>query len=297
LAPSARTADDHRLEGLANAQQLAIDRCGRTGGDDDALTLAGVENPGWEKRFSSGGGRCPSAARARRRNDAPRRRHQCARIGYRQLVRNALVSDFDGTITQRDVYSLIAERCMPQPPADYFARYRQHRLTHFEAMAAYFAHAPTDEAAFDELLEATEPDPALSNAVRRLQAASWDLIIVSAGSTFYIDRVLGRAGVRAIVHANPGRLERGRGLVLEPPQSSPFFSADVGIDKAAVVRDACARYEQVAFAGDGPPDVPAALIVPPGLRFARGFLAEELRRRNEGFRPYTRWSDIAEVLA
>jgi 2-hydroxy-3-keto-5-methylthiopentenyl-1-phosphate phosphatase len=212
-------------------------------------------------------------------------------------MRNALVSDFDGTITRHDVYALIAERCMPQPPADYFERYRRQQISHFDAMAAYFAHAPTDEAAFDDLLDATEPDSALAGAVTRLNAASWDLIIVSAGSSFYIDRILRRAGVEAVVHANPGRLEPGRGLVLELPRSSPFFSAEVGIDKAAVVRDAATRYEQIAFAGDGPPDVPPALLVPGERRFARGFLAGELRRRHEAFRPYARWSEIAEVLA
>jgi 2-hydroxy-3-keto-5-methylthiopentenyl-1-phosphate phosphatase len=33
----------------------------------------------------------------------------------------ALVSDFDGTITGRDFYELIAERYMPRDPTDYFA--------------------------------------------------------------------------------------------------------------------------------------------------------------------------------
>jgi 2-hydroxy-3-keto-5-methylthiopentenyl-1-phosphate phosphatase len=52
----------------------------------------------------------------------------------------------------------------------------------------------------------------------------------------------------------------------------------------------------VAFAGDGPPDLQAALLVPPGLRFARGGLAEELRARGEAFQPFSRWSEIAREL-
>jgi 2-hydroxy-3-keto-5-methylthiopentenyl-1-phosphate phosphatase len=52
----------------------------------------------------------------------------------------------------------------------------------------------------------------------------------------------------------------------------------------------------VAYAGDGPPDLEPSLMVPPELRFARGWLAEELRARHEPFRPFRRWSEIAETL-
>jgi 2-hydroxy-3-keto-5-methylthiopentenyl-1-phosphate phosphatase len=53
---------------------------------------------------------------------------------------------------------------------------------------------------------------------------------------------------------------------------------------------------QVAFAGDGFPDVQAARLVPPELRFARGALAESLANWGESFRPFVVWSDIAQAL-
>src|SRR5215467_4931273 len=63
------------------------------------------------------------------------------------------VSDYDGTITDKDFYSLLAEHYAPANTPDYFAQYREGRITHFEAMAAYFAFAPTDEQQIEELLE------------------------------------------------------------------------------------------------------------------------------------------------
>jgi hypothetical protein len=39
-----------------------------------------------------------------------------------------------------------------------------------------------------------------------------------------------------------------------------------------------------------------ALLVRPELRFARGFLADALRERGESFRPFRRWSEIANEL-
>lgn len=37
-------------------------------------------------------------------------------------------------------------------------------------------------------------------------------------------------------------------------------------------------------------------MVPAELRFARGWLAAELRAKREGFSEYRRWSEIAEAL-
>lgn len=209
---------------------------------------------------------------------------------------SALVSDFDGTITDFDVYALIADRYMPRDHPDYFAEYRAGRITHFEAMQAFFHFAPTEQQAWDRLLRDTKPDPQLADCVRRLDANGWDLIIVSAGSSWYIERVLGTAGVSATVHSNPGGIEEGRGLVLRLPEDSPFFSPQTGIDKAGVVRAALNRYKKVAFAGEGPPDIEPALLVAPSLRFARRFLAQALDARGEPYQPYRTWSEVVEAL-
>ena len=213
-------------------------------------------------------------------------------------MRKIFISDYDGTITDKDFYSLLAEHYIPADTPDYFAQYREGRITHFEAMAAYFAFAPTEEHLLEELLAASEPDPELSASVAVLERAGWELWVVSAGSSWYVERVLRRAGVAATIYSNPGRVEQGRGLVLEKlDPSSPYHSPSVGVDKSAVVRDAHHLAQTVAFAGDGPPDLKPALLVPPNLRFARGFLAEALRERGEAFRPFSRWSDIARELA
>jgi 2,3-diketo-5-methylthio-1-phosphopentane phosphatase len=215
-----------------------------------------------------------------------------------EKMRKIFVSDYDGTITDKDFYTLLAERYIPADTPDYFAQYREGRITHFEAMMAYFAFAPTEEQQLEELLAASQVDPDLGASAALLQRAGWELLIVSAGSSWYVERVLTRAGVAATVYSNPGRLENGRGLVLEKPDpSSPYHSASVGVDKSAVVRHALHVAETVAFAGDGPPDLQPALLVRPELRFARGFLADALRERGEAFRPFSRWSQIARELA
>src|SRR5262250_3848817 len=144
-------------------------------------------------------------------------------------MRKIFISDYDGTMTDKDFYSLLAERYVPGGTPDYFAQYREGRITHFDAMAAYFAFAPTEEQQLEDLLTASQADPELGASAALLQRAGWELWVVSAGSSWYVERVLRGAGVKATVYSNPGRLERGRGLVLEKlDRSSPFHSASVG---------------------------------------------------------------------
>jgi 2,3-diketo-5-methylthio-1-phosphopentane phosphatase len=213
-------------------------------------------------------------------------------------MRKIFVSDYDGTITDKDFYSLLAERYIPGDAPDYFAQYREGRITHFEAMTSYFAFAPTGEQELEELIAASQADPDLGASAALLQRAGWELWIVSAGSSWYVERVLERAGVAATIYSNPGRLENGRGLVLERlDPSSPYHSSSVGVDKSAVIRHALQVAQAVAFAGDGPTDLQPALLVRTELRFARGFLAEALTERGETFRPFSRWSEIARELA
>lgn len=211
--------------------------------------------------------------------------------------RNLLVSDFDGTITKRDFYELALERvARDEASADYWALYSAGRITHFEAMRGIFSCIRCSNAEIQQILAAMQPDPHLRESMARLRGGGWDVIVVSAGSDWYIRRVLGAAGVNVPVHASPGRFTPTEGLLMDLPIDSPFFSREMGIDKVAAVLDGLNNYEHVAFAGNGPPDVKPALKVKPELRFARTFLAAELTRRKERFIPFDRWSDVAEHL-
>jgi 2-hydroxy-3-keto-5-methylthiopentenyl-1-phosphate phosphatase len=216
-------------------------------------------------------------------------------MGTRGRV-GTLVTDFDGTLTRHDFFDLVLQWLVPSGTPDYWGEYLQGRRNHFETLRAIFASIRADEAEVLRLVEALEPEPDLAGAVSLLARAGWAVVVASAGCDWYIRRVLETCGVRLEVHANPGRFEAGRGLLMEPPTGSPYCSPTHGIDKAAVVRAALAA-GRAAFAGDGLPDLEAARLVEPGLRFARGTLAAALRREGLAFRPFEDWSDVARALA
>jgi 2,3-diketo-5-methylthio-1-phosphopentane phosphatase len=210
-------------------------------------------------------------------------------------MHKVLVSDFDGTMTRRDFYQLVVERLLPPGTPDYWGEYRAGRLTHFDALNAYFAAAVPGEATLHETARDMGLDPHLREGVQLLSSSGWAIVVASAGCGWYISRLLREAGVALEVHANPGMVVGGR-LMMELPRSSPVFSPTTGIDKPGVVRLAQATHDVVAFAGDGPPDLEPALLVRPELRFATGHLAGELERLGEGFHRFKEWSEVARML-
>jgi len=209
---------------------------------------------------------------------------------------NILVSDFDGTLTQYDFFDQVRKRWPIPPEVDPWHKFLAGEITHFEALAGIFSQIRASEADLRELMQSMELDPRLAESMKALQEKGWDVIIASAGCDWYIRRLLEGAGVSVPLHANPGRFSPDHGLIMSFPADARFRSSTTGIDKVAVVRDAIQHADQVAFAGDGPPDLPAALLVKSEFRFARGWLANALREQCEAFHPFHHWSEIADQL-
>lgn len=209
-----------------------------------------------------------------------------------------LVSDFDGTMTANDFYKLAVARLLTPEDLAPWAEYRAGRLTHFQALRRIFGRIRAGEAAMLALVRDMAPDPLLARSVARLDRAGWRVAVASAGCAWYIEHILRSLGLdKAVeVHANPGAPAPDGSLRMDMPVGSPFSCEETGVDKEGVVRHHQRAGSVVAFAGDGFADLPAALAVPPALRFARADLAQALSKRGEGFRPFDRWSEVAEAL-
>jgi HAD superfamily phosphoserine phosphatase-like hydrolase len=207
-----------------------------------------------------------------------------------------LISDFDGTLTNRDYFQLILDRYRPPEAQEIWDRFKSGGLSHFEAIAGVFASLRTDLAGAEALVRELDPSPGLGQAVRRLQAAGWELQIASAGCGWYIERFLVWQGIEAEFHACPGEFVPGKGLVMRPATGSRFADEEHGIDKPAVVRAALARDPVVAVAGDSGTDHDGLLLVPAERRFARRWLADDLRAEGQGFHTFEHWPEIVDCL-
>ncbi len=212
-----------------------------------------------------------------------------------------LVSDFDGTITRNDFYSLVVERLLTPGDLVHWQDYRAGKISHFTALQRIFGSIRAPEEKLLAIVRGMEPDPYLAASLAALRAARWDVVVASAGCDWYIRRILADLHVSLEVHANPGAFAPEPGsrlgsLRMEAPADSPFYSPATGVDKAAIVRFHQERGAVTAYAGDGFTDAPAALLVAPERRFARADLADVLRERGEPFRPFSAWSDVARAL-
>jgi 2-hydroxy-3-keto-5-methylthiopentenyl-1-phosphate phosphatase len=217
-------------------------------------------------------------------------------MNEKHSINGILVSDFDGTMTKYDFFDLARRDLKSVATRDYWQEYVQGKLTHFEALAGIFGSIRTDTATVEDLIDRMELDPQLKHVTGLFHQRGWEIVVASAGCDWYIRRLLDKAGIQIDVHGNPGQFSPEKGLILALPTWSPFFSRETGIDKVAIVRNALKRSPNVAFAGDGRPDLAPALLVPPERRFARGWLAHNLEKKKEGFHPFESWNDIAAIL-
>jgi 2,3-diketo-5-methylthio-1-phosphopentane phosphatase len=211
-------------------------------------------------------------------------------------VRAILVTDFDGTLTSRDFFQIALEHLLPSHLPDYWGDYLSGRRTHFEVLQLIYAAITSSEREVLDVLPWAGLEPQLAQLIAQLRRAGWKVIVASAGCCWYIERLLASQGVVLEIHSNPGQFTLNQGLRMELPVDSPYFSATHGIDKAAVVRHALDSGLPVAFAGDGYPDLEAARLVAADLRFARGALAESLRRLELPFQPFEHWAQVANQL-
>ncbi|MEQ9411059.1 MAG: HAD-IB family phosphatase [Fuerstiella sp.] len=207
-----------------------------------------------------------------------------------------LVSDFDGTMTQYDFYSCAVQHLLCPEDLEPWHAYTRGEITHFEALRRIFERIHAEMPEMERVLAAMEFDSVAAAAVQRLEGHGWNVVVVSNGCGWYIERFFQQHNLKLELHTNPGEYTPEHGLQMQLPTQSPFFARQFGISKTAVVQNAIQTCGTVAFAGDGRPDLEPSLMVPPELRFARGWLATELTSRGEPFQDFSKWSEISGKL-
>jgi 2-hydroxy-3-keto-5-methylthiopentenyl-1-phosphate phosphatase len=208
------------------------------------------------------------------------------------------VTDFDGTMTSVDFYELVLRHVPNVETPDYWTECVAGKLTHVAALHGIFQQAPRDLAELTRWLPEAQLDANTAPAVRELRAARWDVVVVSAGSEWYIRQLLHDVLHDVRIIANPGGYSDDQGLWMGwPPTDAVWHCPHFGVDKAKIVQHLRNQNKTVAFAGDGRPDRAAIAHAPAALRFARGWLAEVLTADGIQHEKFSVWSDIAPRLS
>lgn len=204
------------------------------------------------------------------------------------------VSDFDGTLTDRDFYKMITDEYLKEECVELYKDWRNKRIKDVEYLGYVFNNMGRNEEEILEDIMKINLDPYALEFINNVKAANGDFVIVSAGTSYYIDIVLKKNKIDDIeVYSNKG-VYKDKGIHFVFNKESQFYSDIYGIDKLLVVKKLQQNYKKVFYAGDSEPDLKPALSA--DVVFARGSLIEMLQEAHKDFIKFENFSDIWEKL-
>jgi 2-hydroxy-3-keto-5-methylthiopentenyl-1-phosphate phosphatase len=204
------------------------------------------------------------------------------------------ISDFDGTLTHKDFYWMVIDKYMPEKGRELYRRWKQGEMTDAVFLGEVFAAMDRSEEEIDQDIAEIPVDDGMEELIRRVEAAGGDFLILSAGTGYYIQKVLAaRALERIRFISNPGFYEN-RGIRMRPDPSTPYYSPRYGVDKEKVVLACKDQYRRLYYAGDSGPDLKAAMRA--DLAFAKNGLQKLLDQENHPYLPFSQLSEVIGYL-
>ena len=210
----------------------------------------------------------------------------------------AFVTDFDGTITHNDFFHVVIDAYFEEKDLQTWYDYKAGKKDHFDALSSIFGKIRADKKDFDELIDTINVDKDFTNVLSLCSEKKIPVYVVSAGSSYYIQRRIGKilSKYNAKLIVNGGEYSPETGLtMIKPPSDSVYFDDAVGVSKVKVVQDLKNRGFFVIFAGDGGVDFEAAKVA--DVVFAKNALLEKCREANIEVKPFSSFKDIFDFIA
>jgi len=208
-------------------------------------------------------------------------------------------TDFDGTMTQRDVTDEILAQLAHPSWREVELEWTRGLIGSRECLERQIALVDTSVEELNTLIDAVPIDPAFASFYRFTQQRGVPLYVLSEGFDYVIARVLKRAGtvdpVRngMQVFSSTLRVE-GRRLIPSFPHSSPPCEHGCATCKAALLRRFGKGKHPIVFVGDGLSDrfaVDEADVV-----FAKRQLFAYCQEHGKAYRPFSTFADIEQAV-
>lgn len=209
----------------------------------------------------------------------------------------ALVTDFDGTISDEDFFWFIADKYFDEKALAPWRQYLAGHKTHFDALNEMFAQIHIPETDLLAFIDDIKYDSKFVEVVELCQSRNIPVCICSAGCDYYIKRMIGKIirkyKIKLVTNRGVYSQEDGLQMFAVSPRS-PFYSAEIGISKAGVVGFYRRQGYQVIFAGDGPPDFAPAQLS--DVIFAKKHLLKKCQEANIETQPFRDFSDLYNYI-
>lgn len=207
----------------------------------------------------------------------------------------AFVSDFDGTLTDRDFYHIVMDKYLKDWAWEYYDEWKKTKKVNVDFLNKIFGSMDRSE---DEILKdilELPLDPYAVEFIKKVEKCGGDFYILSAGTSYYINRLLAHFNIQNVTVISMEGKYQNRGITIIPDPDSEFYSGIWGVDKAKVVSALKGKYQKVYFAGDSEPDTGAAEAA--DLAFARNDLKRLLVQRKVPFVPFDRYNEVEEHMS
>ncbi len=206
----------------------------------------------------------------------------------------AFVSDFDGTLTDRDFYHIVMDKYLKDWAWEYYEEWRKTRKINVEFLNKIFgAMDRSEEEIMEDILE-LPIDPYAADFIKKVESCQGDFFILSAGTSYYIKKLLAHLNINNVTVISMEGKYQNRGITIMPDPQSEYYSSIFGVDKAKVVKALKEKYEKVYFAGDSEPDIGAAKAA--DCAFARNDLQQQLTEQNIPFIPFNKYNEVERYM-
>ena len=202
----------------------------------------------------------------------------------------AFISDFDGTLTKKDFYKILSETYYKEELVPIFNSWKNGEMKDREYLNYVFNNVHRSESQLDADILNIAFDPHAKTFIDEVKAAGGDFIVISAGTSYYIDKVFEKNNIEGVdIYSNKG-VFKDNGIHFDLDEHSEFYSDSYGIDKLIVVEKLKVNYKKIFYAGDSTPDLKPALIS--DVVFAKGKLVNLLKKEKKEFIEFEDFSEL-----
>lgn len=209
----------------------------------------------------------------------------------------AVITDFDGTISEKDVCYLLLEKYAKFDWKDIDEKWINGKFSTEDAYRIILSRMNLGKNELDALIEEVKIDRSFIPFALNCREKNIPLVIASDGLDYYINKILGNEGLAFIpVYANKLYFEGSEWIMKfsgADRDKCPRKNNPCGCCKVAVFEEAGFSGKKIVYAGDGISDRCAAESA--DYVFAKGFLKKYCEENKIMHYPFKTFKDIADV--
>lgn len=209
----------------------------------------------------------------------------------------SVITDFDGTITEKDVCYMLLERYADFNWKDIDDKWINGEYSTEDAYRSILSKLNLDRNDFDRLIDEVKVDESFKTFALLCKEENVPLKIASDGLDYYIKKILKNLGLEFIpIFSNKLRFEGEKWEMSFPnikKNRCPRKDNPCGCCKATVVENERDRGQKVVFIGDGASDRCPAEIA--DYVFAKGYLEKYCLEKKIKYFPFNSFRDIEKI--